>query len=652
MEKDNFYILHLSDLHIQKESSRKPYYQNSLKKLIEDINKQTKDKTNIIVVVSGDIVDKGNYTKHYDAAISFFTALYERIKERVKDIIIVPGNHDKVRDPIDSMISIVHADCGLGADSRDSIVEWKAHLNAYKDFFDLVNKIYEIFEQKKTIDNSYGVELVQIGNINIGFIRFDSAWCSHAGSKSQKLRIGENQLRDLLADYTEAKNKCESDNLPIALTIGVSHYPLNWLIPDDEELCYKYFLAKKFLDVDVIMCGHVHDFSAINYFNHEHSLLTLVTGIGWNESVPNDEKNENRYSIYSINLAYNSCDIIMRKTKSDGEYDYDYSVYVGEREFKDTKLRYPLRIKENTSFIRINTPTDATSKSLFLNNDIMELIPKVSEIITSFSDAIAGLNYQYKENCFLGFVETFLPGAINNTSNLEEEDKFLYNQVKDYLYKSIELDTETKNKYLNYPSAFLDFLGFLNEICLSAVEEFQECFSDNISIRAHFRWHFHKEEKGKTIADEYCMLCQYDNLPEDVKKADMQNISWGGLIEPSYKTGKPIVFSANRQYNAIETDWNDFITLIPQFSNYTHDIRIKKGTNESRPIITFGISIKGDVTNNDIQILHLLAYLRFDKILARMIDGYIRLFNIDIKTFLTRIHKMKNETSKETNNNE
>lgn len=94
------------------------------------------------------------------------------------------------------------------------------------------------------------------------------------------------------------------------------------------------------------------------------------------------------------------------------------------------------------------------------------------------------------------------------------------------------------------------------------------------------------------------------------------------------------------------------MTIVPKFNGYSHDVRIQKGVNESRPILTFGLSIKEVIHKNDTIALYLLAYLGFDKILAQIIDEYISLFSIDVRTFLPEIQRIRNKTNHEEYNND
>lgn len=87
-------ILHLSDLHISwnAENSMPTLHRN----LLDDIKKQVKFLSKpVIVVVTGDIVNEGDYSENTkNAVLRFFEHLHNILREKTKDIIIVPGNHD------------------------------------------------------------------------------------------------------------------------------------------------------------------------------------------------------------------------------------------------------------------------------------------------------------------------------------------------------------------------------------------------------------------------------------------------------------------------------------------------------------------------------------------------------------------------------
>lgn len=641
MNSEDFYILHLSDLHIRNEAANQSsefFYSTSLMKLINDIDMQTKEINNLILVISGDIIDQGNYDTHESAALKFFQDLSDKIVSRVCKVIIVPGNHDKCRSKKDTLISMSHMQVGLKNDFKDrnsSEEEWELHKEAYSRFIELSNRIYNIFALQKKINNTFGLDSIVVNKDTICFLSMDSAWCSHSKNDYRKLRVGEYQLNKLSSEYKIFRNQSECQGYPVKLTILISHHPLNWLTPDEEQLCNEYFLSEEFLNVDILMCGHVHDFSVVNHFNHTHSLLTLVTGIGWGVEKPQD-KEIHRYSIYHLNLFYNACDIVMRKIETGKDFDYDYSVYTGKAEIEDKKLRYPLKVKESSPFIRINAPEPHESKSLFLDTNSLNQIPKVAKVISSFTDNVARLYSRYKEN-FLADVSQQI--HLNDKQRLD---------LQHYFYENKQLSETIKNNCFRSTLSLEYFTSFLTDICSSVVQAFEECFSNNVILRAHFRWHCFEEnrsfasEKVDSYMDSYPMLCQYSNISDEKQTNTMQLVPWGGLIKPAFITNCPMIFSANRNKNSITTLWDDFITIVPQFNGSTHDIRLRKGNNEPRPIITFGISVKNLSINTDKSFLYLLSFLRFDKILSELTDEYVSIFEISTKDFISYMQKMRN----------
>lgn len=121
-----------------------------------------------------------------------------------------------------------------------------------------------------------------------------------------------------MKEYENVKEKLEKNGDEIDLTIGIGHHPLSWLNPQEEKLVKKYMIDEEYFNMSLYMCGHIHDMNLENLYNEEHSLMTLVTGIGWNhqnrESGERDKKDEHRYSIYILDIEKNSCNIIMRKS--------------------------------------------------------------------------------------------------------------------------------------------------------------------------------------------------------------------------------------------------------------------------------------------------------------------------------------------------
>ena len=616
---NEFCVLHLSDLHIKNLGSDN--YSVALRNLISDIGEQTKGITNIILVVSGDIIDRGDYRSNMKTAVKFFKALSREMDDRIIDVQIVPGNHDKERNDINNLISIAHSKVGIAAGKA---AEWKEQQKAYASFLQLINEVYPLFGKHCEIENTFGVESKVVAGTNICLMRFDTAWCSYSESEVRELRIGGYQRESLKNAYQSLINKAESEDLPITLTLGISHHPLNWLKADEEDVINSYVMARDYLNMDVLMCGHVHDREVLNYFNHEHSLMTLVTGIGGGKERA-ESKEEHRYSIYLFNPSYNSCEIIMRMSKADLSFDYDYFVYTAKHEKKANKLCYPIKIKESHPFIPLSSPDPNKTKSVFVDKCILDDIVRVSDSIAKFGEDISRLYERYKIELIDNLSEDLEPGILK--------------RIHDYLYEGEEGEIgEVEYNILNSEKAYGSFLAMLNEICEYFVSNLKTCFPADPKLRAHFR-RYNKTRKCFT------KLCHYSNQDYEATKP-MQDVKWDSLIKPAYECEKPLIFSANKDFNNIETDWDDFITLVPRFNNYTDDVRIRKGVNERRPMLTFGLSVKFPEGCRDSTILYILDYMNIDEKITTVVDEYIRIFGIDIKPFLRYIELIEKGKNK------
>lgn len=628
MSTKQFCVLHLSDLHIV--AFPKGYYSQPLKKLIADIEIQLSSINEVVIVVSGDIIDKADYINNLDVALHFFKDLESKLHSKVKDIQIVPGNHDRIRTAQTKLFSYAHRNFGLCIGSDYCEDEWRLQQETYSDFFALVNKIYQIFGKTTEITNTFGVETLNIGNCNVCFIRLDTSWCSSGSDDDQRnLRVGRYQLDKLKENYQAIKGKGADDKNPISITIAISHHPITWLLPDEEDTINQYIMESTSLDVDVLMCGHVHQRAVLNYFNHEHSMLTLVTGMASDSK--SNSKEEHKYSIYVFNKTLNSCEIIMRKTQTTGTFDYDFSVYTGKKEQLGKKICYPVKITDNHPFITSSSPNASLSKSLLVDVTVLEKIRAVSKCIFSFRSDIAKILEKYKMTYFQNMLVALEGEACFDSKIFTEKQAQFYE-----MNYSGNLRGSASSE-----SDYSSFCGFLGEVCTYFADAFNEFFGDPVTARSHFRWYNNTE-------DTYYKLCSYTrtyNSSDD--EADINNdvmslvrkINWGGMIKASHFLKMPLVYSANPQLNCLDPlHWDDFITIVPAFMEYEEDHKTGKKTHEKRPRLTFGFSLKAEDYEKSYQsileLMYILDFLRLDTQIAEIIDDYLTNFHVDLKGFL------------------
>jgi len=559
-ENRNVYILHLSDLHIGKKDGGvlDPRHMRILSDLIDDVVSQLEimesDDSSFIIAVSGDIIDGGDYNKNRDAVMQFFSDLRDKLSDcninRVA-IFIAPGNHDRDETAIYT---------------NDT---WDSQKGVYSPFVDMTSKIQTLFDNNITVAETYGVSVVDTIGGKICFLVMDTTHIAsddvHAKDSSVhknygRYFVGQEQLLTLRNQYQTLCHKCKKENKPIGLTIAITHLPLDWLTPMDEEICTKYFLSNSQLDVDVLMCGHIHQATATNYFKHDHSLLTLTTGVG---------KTDIQYSLYVVNMFNNSIDVIMRKAL-DGGFTYDYHVYADKKKPKDEKLRYPLKIEDSgvLVYIDVNTPTPIESRSQFVDQElIVTQLPKVAQSLSAFAAKVVKVQEHY---------------AIGHAEN--------------------------------------NFAGYLMEICSCAVEWLSDCFSDDSLKGAYFKRHnwqdgsdtYHvqawapREERaiGEQAVMEYGGLIKVatETRRPAIYSANRRHI----VLSPIWDDFMTLVpdFAGNVRDITVPRDGKS--------------VKLK-----NRPILTFGLSIKNGFAQRDTRGLYLLAHLGLDKVIEMLLDDFI-----------------------------
>lgn len=250
-------ILHFSDLHINN-----TYDQNKvLDRFIEDIKSKDFD----LVVCSGDIVAKGNYSDKETVVIFF-----EKLKNIVGNIpiIICPGNHDinlkkrkSIYDPVFNNVDSMDKANKLFDDIyNDSEVDTGllAHISDYSSLLmeitgkDIQNQLF--LSEKHIIKDK-----------KVGITSLNSAWLTRGGGDKDygKLFISSRQLEKALDEIED----CE-------LKIVIWHHPLDWISPT-EKMIIQNILSNQ---VNILLCGHMHVTTSSNLSSNIGSLFVNNTG--------------------------------------------------------------------------------------------------------------------------------------------------------------------------------------------------------------------------------------------------------------------------------------------------------------------------------------------------------------------------------------
>lgn len=646
---NTFSILHLSDLHIVQNNNT---YQSDLDKLIDDVSIQVQENhiTKLIIVVSGDIIDKGNY-ENKEAAIKFFKNLHIKLNsisdQLVKDIQIVPGNHDRERNIKTELYSRAFQSKDTAIDNEK---EWTLYKESNEKFISFANDIYLIFDKTIKIKDTFGCELKQVGKNRICFLRIDTAWSEYVSKSCKKLRIGSYQLSSLKTQLDSIRTVLQKKGEKIDATIAITHHPLSWLTPADEISVKSFFMKEDFLDVDMLLSGHVHNQSVENLYNHEHSILTLVTGIGWLQDDPQRNK-EYRYSIYSLNVFRNCCEIIVRKTNRGNSFDFDYSIYTDKKERLTSKLLYPIKMMSSYPFIDVNSLNDVNKTGVYVDVNIMNKIREITwaimELKNALDDSINGsIEFVALQRPHLNLAEetsqrNTVPKIKSVAKQVKGDTKEIVTtqEIKKHLKKAKDDISYTIPKkirrLIDEESAYRSFSSLLRDVCFNCVNKLRLCFADDITIRVHMRWLFKKST--------YSQLCYHCSDPKIQTR--LKDLPWeSSMVEAAYNSGGSVVYSSNKWQSNITTDWDDFITGVPKFKENITTIVLDNGKKEERPAITFGISVKstnGQISDEDSLVLYLLSYLKIEELVSDVLEKYVNIFDVKLRNYLQFLHNQK-----------
>ncbi|PKL20831.1 MAG: hypothetical protein CVV48_10990 [Spirochaetae bacterium HGW-Spirochaetae-4] len=289
-----YFLLHLSDLHIDKSSVE----MNSYFESIFSITKNIADSCDLVLIlVSGDIADQNSQQGYIEAYVllSQLVENYNSLKVPRVEIIITPGNHDcnfhngdEVRNRV--IRDITHTEDGTSEVSPQIIDICTA---PQKDFFEFIKEFDSMqgaFQEnrivwKKVINTTEDVVNVYVIN---------SAWMSSNPENQGKIILPEK----LISETMQPGN---------GISVTLMHHPLSWFKPWSSKRLTDYIESCS----NIVCTGHEH-FVRTYVKSNESSLLTYYSD---GSSVHNGnscysyllEKNEEgNYSISRYTLDFNS----------------------------------------------------------------------------------------------------------------------------------------------------------------------------------------------------------------------------------------------------------------------------------------------------------------------------------------------------------
>lgn len=645
-------ILHLSDLHITGKQKTVPKILNSL---LNDIEKQIIHlaANKIVVVITGDIIDKGN-KKALDSAKMFFDKLYDKLGEKILALYIVPGNHDKKRTDINKILVPAYrklitdrkfCNNNTGNAFGDTFQEnlWPIQIATYNEsgYIDLIKYVYKKFDMQEIgniAQKTFGVHVLNISGRKYCFVMLNTAWCCIDEEDNRQIILGKFQLDVISQQFHEL-----TDEEDIDMTFVLGHHPIECLCGIEQDALFSNMISFTEMSANAYLCGHIHDRSIINWSNNHHAIHTLVTGFGWPDQ-PGGERHDHYYSIYCFNLNLNSMDIYVRKTDDGSNFIPDLSIYTGSHDRYDEgydKLVRPIRFREAQGEIVLSVAKDVPPKSFYASKDFLNYSRLFIENICKLFFDEKNIIEKDKEDLYEAVI----------TENYEEIDDPSFDEKFNALESFLdnpEMFSENKVHKMDWPRQVLyekrklifeHFLGFIQWLC-QRIHEAVVLDIDNEEkiIRSHFRYLSDKTTKN------YQVLCSSFSIgsKENIDTNQPSDIKYGDLIEAAFSDSKHgcMIYSVNEKKctRRLNDKWSDFITVIPKFEANKYKKRVNKKAEKMYPLITFGITIED---SKDEKILQCLDFYSFDRIVADLLRNYTDTFDIDINEFVIWLNQDK-----------
>ena len=117
-------------------------------------------------------------------------------------------------------------------------------------------------------------------------------------------------------------------------------------------------------------------------------------------------------------------------------------------------------------------------------------------------------------------------------------------------------------------------------------------------------------------------------------------MGFGGMIKTAFDNKNTVVYSTNDWNSPIDTEWDDFLTFVPEFegSVFTEKDDYKKKVKY--PLLSCGISYKNSSDYwNDSIVLYLLSYIRIEHQISDLIEQFIDFYDINANEIVECITK-------------
>lgn len=274
-------IIQMSDLHI---ASDKDYIIDNARKLARSISSVVNNCQKVALVITGDIIDKGNVVM-YQQAKKFLTDFKNEIQKEVKlldwQYVIVPGNHDLDFNMRVPMRQLILKDCiGNGVVSEPEYIQ--EALKPQKEFW----KFYgELTNEEKLPSISFKQIMTVNDEMNIEFHCYNSAFLSTIDEQPQGLLLPESEFINYENSQPQRKD----------VVISVYHHKSGWLSTRVANNNQRRFIEHIQKQSQILMCGHEHQ-------KDQHVMMSLENKdkVLYLESDSLQQGNEQSFTLLTI----------------------------------------------------------------------------------------------------------------------------------------------------------------------------------------------------------------------------------------------------------------------------------------------------------------------------------------------------------------
>lgn len=294
-------IIHLSDFHLNSKNLNdwNSYVKNAF---IEKVKSFGLDTSKLIIVCTGDLVDKGgaDYETIQDAFSLFKKEVIDFISDKlsisVDRFLVVPGNHDIIRENDSSKIELGNREFFK---SYDNILSGQKEIldNGEREgvkrmipFVEFESSIYRDFKRYSSfLGNAFKYKL----NPSVGVACLNSAWRAYDDSDKNYLILGEEQL-------TRCSNYINDCDIKIALM----HHPLDWF--ELENSIISNHIHK---DYDLLFVGHVHKSKTMIQTGFTGTLFTDIASSSTSDIRSDSKAFSNGFSIINYDKTSDVIDV-------------------------------------------------------------------------------------------------------------------------------------------------------------------------------------------------------------------------------------------------------------------------------------------------------------------------------------------------------